>query len=101
MTNASEPGRDGDVADGAAPAPARGRLKIFLGAAPGVGKTFSMLEDAQRRARDGIDVVVALVETHGRQETDALLRGLEILPRRALISRDRPHQELDVDAVLA
>ncbi|MDB5365684.1 MAG: two-component sensor histidine kinase [Rhodospirillales bacterium] len=93
--------RETDAADGNAPAPARGRLKIFLGAAPGVGKTYSMLEDAQRRARDGIDVVVALVETHGRQETDALLRGLEILPRRTLLSRERPHQELDVDAVLA
>ena len=60
----------------------RGRLKIFLGAAPGVGKTYEMLTSARRRKLDGVDVVVGLVETHGRRETAALLAGLEIVPRR-------------------
>ncbi len=56
----------------------RGRLKIFLGAAPGVGKTYEMLTSARRRKLDGVDVVVGLVETHGRRETAALLAGLEV-----------------------
>ena len=55
----------------------RGRLKIFLGAAPGVGKTYAMLEAAQAKRQDGVDVVVGVVETHGRPETQALLDGLE------------------------
>ena len=62
----------------------RGRLKIFLGASPGVGKTYAMLEAARLRARQGVDVVVGLVETHGRAETEALLAGLEVLPRKKL-----------------
>ena len=61
----------------------RGRLKIFLGAAPGVGKTYEMLPAAQARRREGVDVVVGIVETHGRAETEALLAGLESVPRRA------------------
>ena len=56
----------------------RGRLKIFLGAAPGVGKTFAMLEAARRLRADGVDVVAAVVETHGRAETEALLQGLDL-----------------------
>ena len=59
-----------------------GRLKIFLGAAPGVGKTYEMLTSARRRQLEGIDIVVGIVETHGRRETAALLTDLEILPRR-------------------
>ena len=60
----------------------RGRLKIFFGYAPGVGKTYTMLEAARARRRDGADVVIAWVETHGRRETEALAEGLERLPPR-------------------
>ncbi|OYU48200.1 MAG: two-component sensor histidine kinase [Rhizobiales bacterium PAR1] len=80
---------------------ARGKLKIFLGASPGVGKTYSMLEDARMRKRAGIDVVVALIETHGRAETAALLGELESLPRRAVDYRGQTLTELDLDALLA
>ena len=79
----------------------RGRLKVFLGAAPGVGKTFAMLEEARARRQAGLDVVIALVETHGRPETAALLEGLEQLPRRALLYRGRMVTEFDLDALLA
>ena len=61
-----------------------GRLKIFLGAAPGVGKTYEMLLEARARLKEGTDVVVGVVETHGRKETEALLEGLEVIPRRAV-----------------
>ena len=63
---------------------ARGELKVFLGMCPGVGKTYAMLEAAQREHKAGRDVVVGYVETHGRKETDALTRDLEIIPRRSL-----------------
>lgn len=79
----------------------RGRLKIFLGAAPGVGKTYEMLTSGRRRRDDGVDVVVAVVETHGRRETAALLAGLEILPRRVVTYRGRELEEMDLDALLA
>jgi len=79
----------------------RGRLKIFLGAAPGVGKTFEMLSAAQARRQDGTDVVVGIVESHGRKETEELLEGLEIIPRRPVAYRDRILDEMDLDAVLA
>ncbi len=79
----------------------RGRLKIFLGAAPGVGKTYEMLTSAQRRRQDGVDVVVAVVETHGRRETAALITGLEVLPRRRIDYRGRELDEMDLDALLA
>ena len=79
----------------------RGRLKIFLGAAPGVGKTFAMLEAAQERLREGVDVAVGVVETHGRKETQALLDGLEVLPRQTIEYRGRTFSEMDLDAVLA
>ena len=79
----------------------RGRLKIFLGAAPGVGKTYAMLEDARARLRDGTDVVIGVVETHGRKDTEALLDGLAVLPRRRIEYRGRPFQEMDLDAILA
>lgn len=79
----------------------RGRLKIFLGMAAGVGKTFAMLSGAGRLHREeGIDVVVGWAESHGRAETDALLNGLEVLPRRRVRYRDTELEEMDIDAVL-
>ena len=78
-----------------------GRLKIFVGAAPGVGKTYEMLQSAHTRLRAGIDIVVGFVETHGRAETDALLRGLEIIPRKRLEYRGQIVEEMDLDAVIA
>jgi two-component system sensor histidine kinase KdpD len=79
----------------------RGRLKVFFGAAPGVGKTYAMLEAAREQRADGVDVVVGLVETHGRAETEALLAGLEILPPRRVQYRDTVLREFDLDAALA
>jgi two-component system, OmpR family, sensor histidine kinase KdpD len=79
----------------------RGRLKIFLGYAAGVGKTYAMLEGAQQRRGEGVDVVVGYVETHGRAETDALLDELEIIPRRHIAYRDVVLTEMDTDAILA
>jgi two-component system sensor histidine kinase KdpD len=78
-----------------------GRLKIFLGAAPGVGKTYEMLTSARARRRDGVDVVVGVVETHGRAETMALLEGLEVLPRRMVPYKAGTLEELDLDALIA
>lgn len=78
----------------------RGKLTVFLGAAPGVGKTYAMLSRARRLKADGTDVVVGLVETHGRGETAALLEGLEILPRRRVAHRGRMLEEFDLDAAL-
>lgn len=79
----------------------RGRLKIFLGAAPGVGKTYTMPEAAQVRKREGVDLVVGIVETHGRPETQVLLQGLEIVPRRKIEYRGKAFEEMDLDAILA
>jgi two-component system sensor histidine kinase KdpD len=79
----------------------RGRLKVFLGMSPGVGKTFEMLREARRRKVEGLDVVIGIVETHGRRETEALLRSLEILPRRELEYKGRTLAEFDIDAALA
>jgi two-component system, OmpR family, sensor histidine kinase KdpD len=78
-----------------------GRLKIFVGAAPGVGKTYEMLQQARARKHDGYDVVVGVVETHGRTETQALLDGLEIIPRRRLEYRGQSLEEMDLDAIIA
>ena len=78
----------------------RGTLKIFLGAAPGVGKTFEMLSEGAARRRDGTDVVVGVVETHGRAETEALTRGHEIVPRRDIPYEGRILHEMDLDALL-
>ncbi|WP_061296497.1 sensor histidine kinase [Herbidospora cretacea] len=79
----------------------RGRLRVYLGAAPGVGKTFAMLGEGRRAKERGRDVVVGLVETHGRAQTAALLDDLEILPRKVMEYRGGEFTELDVDAVLA
>ena len=79
----------------------QGKLKIFFGAAPGVGKTYAMLGAAQKRREEGVDIVVGIVETHGRKETEALLDGLEILPRRIQSHRGRDIPEFDIDAALA
>ena len=87
------------------PAPAtrtsRARLKIFFGASPGVGKTYTMLEEARRAHADGEEVVIGVVETHGRAETEALLVGLPLLPRRKVEHRGVVLDELDLDAALA
>jgi len=79
----------------------RGELRIYLGAAPGVGKTYAMLGEARRRMDRGTDVVVGLVETHGRSKTAALLDGLDVVPRREVAHRGVTLTELDLDAVLA
>ncbi|MCW5746254.1 MAG: sensor histidine kinase KdpD [Alphaproteobacteria bacterium] len=79
----------------------RGKLKIFLGAAPGVGKTYEMLSAARQRKAEGIDVVVGVAETHGRAETAALIEGLEVVPRRRIEYKGRTLDEMDIDAVLA
>src|SRR5262245_2017017 len=79
----------------------RGKLKIFLGAAPGVGKTYEMLQSARRRKAEGVDVVIGIIETHGRKETEALLEGLETIPRRRIAYEGRELTEMDIDAVLA
>lgn len=79
----------------------RGQLRIYLGAAPGVGKTYAMLNEAHRRAERGKDVAVGFVETYGRPSTEALLTGLEVIPRATLPYRDTTFAELDADAVIA
>src|SRR6186713_1253066 len=78
-----------------------GKLKIFVGAAPGVGKTYEMLQQARARKRDGYDIIVGVVETHGRAETQALLEGLEIIPRHRREYRGQWLEEMDVDAIVA
>lgn len=78
-----------------------GRLKIFLGAAPGVGKTYEMLQSAHAKMKAGVDVVVGVAETHGRLETQALLHGLEVLPRKRLEYKGQIIEEMDLDALLA
>lgn len=78
-----------------------GRLKIFIGAAPGVGKTYEMLLEARARLKEGADVVVGVVETHGRKETEALTEGLELIPRTRVDYKDRQLEEMDIDAILA
>lgn len=97
-----------DSLDAAAHPPARqtgrvsrGRLRIYLGAAPGVGKTFAMLGEGHRRRERGADVVVAFVETHGRPHTAAAVGSLEVVPRRVVQHRGAAFEEMDLDAVLA
>ena len=79
----------------------RGRLRVMLGAAPGVGKTYAMLEEGRRLAAAGKDVVLAVVETHGRAATSALVEGLELIPRQSVEHRGVVLQEMDLEAVLA
>ncbi|HKT76954.1 MAG TPA: sensor histidine kinase KdpD [Sphingobium sp.] len=79
----------------------RGRLKLFLGAAPGVGKTYEMLTEGAHRREAGADVVIGVVETHGRRETDMLVRGHELIPRRLIQHQGHQLEEMDLDAVLA
>ncbi|WP_322033330.1 sensor histidine kinase KdpD [Paraburkholderia sp. J76] len=78
----------------------RGKLKIFFGASAGVGKTYAMLQAARRRAEEGADVVVGIVETHGRSETAALTAGLDVMPRQRIAYRGRLLEEFDLDAAL-
>jgi two-component system, OmpR family, sensor histidine kinase KdpD len=78
----------------------RGRLKVFLGAAPGVGKTYKMLSEARQRRVDAGDVVIGVVETHGRVETDVLTKGFETIPKKRVLYKDRVLAEMDLDAIL-
>src|SRR5207302_346150 len=79
----------------------RGRLKLYLGFAAGVGKTYEMLQEAHRLKRQGVDVVIGVIETHGRAETLALVEGLEQVPRRRIEYRGVTLEEMDLDAILA
>ena len=80
---------------------ARGTLRIYLGAAPGVGKTYAMLDEAHRRSQRGTDVVVGFVETHGRQHTQDMIGDLEVVPRKEISYRGARFEEMDVDAIIA
>ena len=79
----------------------QGKLKIFFGAAPGVGKTYAMLEAARQKRTEGLDVVAGIVETHGRRETEALVEGFEVLPRRLVEYSGAVLREFDLDAALS
>jgi two-component system, OmpR family, sensor histidine kinase KdpD len=78
-----------------------GKLRIFVGAAPGVGKTYEMLQQAHARKKDGYDVVAGIVETHGRRETEALLEGIEVVPRQRTEYKGQSLEEMDLDAIIA
>src|SRR6201987_641080 len=78
-----------------------GKLRIFVGAAPGVGKTYEMLLQAQARRKDGYDVVIGIVESHGRKETEALLSGLEVIPRQRIEYKGQSLDEMNLDAIIA
>src|ERR1700682_330515 len=82
-------------------AAARGKLKIFFGMSPGVGKTYAMLQAAQQKLQQGTEVVIGVVETHGRKETEALTEGMPIMPRAQLEYRGTTLNEMDLDAILA
>lgn len=79
----------------------RAKLRVYIGAAPGVGKTYRMLEHAHLLRQQGIDVVIGLIETHGRAETSALIRDLEIIPQKEIVYRSVVLHEMDIDAILA
>src|SRR5512134_601052 len=79
----------------------KARLRIYIGAAPGVGKTYEMLQEAHALRSRGLDVVVGLVETYGRRETEAQLKDLEIVPRRTIEYRGVTMEEMDLEAILA
>ena len=97
----NEPRPDPEALLRAASREGQGRLKVFLGAAPGVGKTFEMLSEGAARRDAGVDVVIGVVETHGRAETEAKLRGFEIVPRKAVEYQGHALEEMDIDAVLS
>ena len=78
-----------------------GRLRIFFGMAAGVGKTYAMLKAAQDRLKDGVDVVIGTIDTHHRAETEMLLAGLPLIPRKKIIYKDTTFEEMDIDAILA
>src|SRR5262249_43394243 len=78
-----------------------GRLKISVGAGAGVGKSYEMLQQARARKQDGYDILVGVVESHGRKDTQALLEGLEVVPRRRLEYRGQSLEEMDLDALIA
>src|SRR5450432_3669418 len=78
----------------------RGKFKIYIGMSAGVGKTFRMLQEAQTLLRNGVDVKIGYIETHGRQETQALMEGLPLIPRRKLFYKGKELEELDVQAVI-
>ena len=102
MTDSGEPRRpEPEALLEAAAREGRGRLKVYLGMAPGVGKTYAMLEGARRAKSQGVDVVVGVVETHGRKETEELLKDFEILPRKPIIYHGHTLTEFDIDAALA
>ncbi|HEY7978066.1 MAG TPA: histidine kinase, partial [Rhizomicrobium sp.] len=98
MTDEARPSPDALLAQ--AGTEGRGRLKIFLGAAPGVGKTYEMLSQARRRKMDANDVVIGVVETHGRIETDVLTKGFDIIPKKRIPYKGRVLAEMDLDAIL-
>src|ERR1700756_3901080 len=80
---------------------ARGTLRIYLGAAPGVGKTFAMLNEGRRAKERATDIVVGFVETHGRQHTAEQIGDLDVIPRKRMEYRGATFEEMDVDAILA
>jgi len=100
MTDPEERRPSPDALLAQAKAEGHGKLKIYLGAAPGVGKTFEMLSDARKKLADGVDIVAGVVETHGRRETLALCEGIEIIPKRKLGYRGQELEEMDIDALL-
>ena len=97
----AERGRSPNASSAESRSADRGRLKIFLGAAPGVGKTYEMLTQALERRSEGIDVLIGVVDTHGREETRRLTSNLPALPLARLPYHGRQLQELDLDGVLA
>ena len=101
MTDVAERRPSPDALLQQAKAESRGKLKIYLGAAPGVGKTFEMLSDARKKRLEGAEIIAGVIETHGRSETAALLEGLEVLPKRQLGEPGRAIAEMDLDALLA
>ena len=98
--NASEPHQLTLTEPGQAIAPEPAKLRIYLGAAPGVGKTFQMLETAHLMHAQGIDVVIGLIETHGRADTAAMIKNLEVIPLKEVPYRSVTLHEMDLDAVL-
>mgnify|MGYP001793304156 CR=1 FL=1 len=78
----------------------RARLRVYVGAAPGVGKTYEMLQEAHALRARGLDVVIGFVETYGRRNTEAQIKDLEVIPRRAMEYRDVTMEEMDVDAII-